>query len=56
MQIKPFKGPDELPELLACFRKEKKKLRGERRCDTGRKRAKFRSVEGEDGISMSLNN
>lgn len=25
MQIKPFKGPDELPELLACLKKERRR-------------------------------
>jgi len=30
MQIKPFKGPDELPEVLACLKKKEKARERER--------------------------
>jgi hypothetical protein len=31
MQIKPFKGPDELPQVLACLKKMERERERERR-------------------------
>jgi len=56
MQIKPFKGPDELPEVLACLKKKERERGEERRRprNGGRKRAKFRRVDAPETESARV--